>query len=320
MEENISRLERVELRKAWSSEPGDFTPWLAQEENLKLLGDTIGIELELVAKEKAVGSFYADIVCRDTLDGSMVLIENQLERTDHMHIGQLITYASGLDAVTIIWVAKQIADEHRAALDWLNSITMEGFNFFGLEIELWRIGDSDIAAKFNIVSKPNDWTQRVHSGIDKQLSPAQELQLDFWTEFKVHVEEQGSIITPTKPQPHNWMPFALGRTGFMLCAVASTWDSEAGSYDSNEIRAEIYIQGESAKAHFEKLEAFKSDIERELDELPTWYNPHDKLACKIYLRKSIALDDRGNWPEQHAWLLEKLEKLHRAFSGRIREL
>src|SRR5256885_2050308 len=136
---NLGRLQRVDLREVWLSESSGFTPWLAQQENMKLLGETIGIDLECEAQEKEVGPFRADILCKDTATDSWVLIENQLERTDHGHLGQLLTYAAGLEAVTIVWVAREFTDEHRAALDWLNEITGQKFNFFGLEIELWRI-------------------------------------------------------------------------------------------------------------------------------------------------------------------------------------
>src|SRR3954454_8795457 len=148
----LGRLQRVSVRDYWLDEAREFTPWLAQEENIALLGETIDLELEVEAQERNVGPFRADILCRDTITGHFVLIENQLERTDHIHLGQLLTYAAGLEAVTIVWVARQFTEEHRAALDWLNGITNTTINFFGLEIELWRIGNSDLAPKFNAVS------------------------------------------------------------------------------------------------------------------------------------------------------------------------
>ena len=158
---NLGRLEQVKLREAWESESQDFTPWLAQAENLKVLSETLNMELETEGQEERVGPFRADLLCRDTDGDSWVLIENQLGRTDHTHLGQLLTYAAGLQTATIIWVAATFTDEHRAALDWLNDITDERFRFFGLEIELWRIGDSPAAPKFNIVSKPNEWIRAV---------------------------------------------------------------------------------------------------------------------------------------------------------------
>ena len=127
---NLGRLQQIrDLKKYWEKEATDFTPWLAQEENLALLGDTIGIDLELEAQEKNVGPFRADILCKDTGNGQWVLIENQLEKTDHTHLGQLLTYAAGLNAVTIVWISARFTDEHRAAIDWLNEISNENNRF-----------------------------------------------------------------------------------------------------------------------------------------------------------------------------------------------
>jgi hypothetical protein len=126
---SLGRLEKVDMREVWTHEAADFTPWLAAEENLALLGEAIGIDLELEAQEQSVGPFHADILCKDIATDCWVLVENQLERTDHSHLGQLLTYAAGLDAVTIVWVASRFTDEHRAALDWLNKVTREGINF-----------------------------------------------------------------------------------------------------------------------------------------------------------------------------------------------
>jgi RecB family endonuclease NucS len=130
----LGRLEKVELRSFWKKEDRDFTPWLAQDENIQLLSETIGIELEVQSQEEGVGPFRADILCMDMANNHFVLIENQLEKTDHTHLGQLMTYAAGLDAVSIIWIAQKFTEEHRAALDWLNRITDSTFNFFGIEI------------------------------------------------------------------------------------------------------------------------------------------------------------------------------------------
>src|SRR5688500_12780725 len=180
---NLGRLQKVALREAWSSESGDFTPWLAQADNLILLAESIGIELELDTREKDVGPFRADILCRDTAD-NWVLIENQLERTDHTHLGQLLTYPAGLDAVTIVWIAERFTEEHRAALDWLNEKTEEGINIFGLEVELWRIGSSPTAPKFNVVCKPNEWTRSVRDTAAGNLSQDKQIQLDFWAAYR----------------------------------------------------------------------------------------------------------------------------------------
>ena len=241
----LGKLQQVELRNIWTSEADDFTPWLAQEENLILLGDAIGIELELEAQEKNVGPFRADILCKDTATDNWVLIENQLEKTDHVHLGQLLTYASGLKAVTIVWIAKRFTEEHRAALDWLNEITDDRFNFFGLEVELWQIGSSEVAPKFNVVSKPNDWSKTVAAGASQikntELTDSKILQRDFWAAFSDYVKEQGSNIKTTKPLPHHWMTIAIGRSGIRLNAIASLWDSVAESYSGHELRVELIL-------------------------------------------------------------------------------
>ena len=184
MDKKLGKLEKVELRDYWTDESRDFTPWLAEPENIALLGGTLDIEMEVIEQEQAVGTYRADIYAKDTTNGTNILIENQLEKTDHSHLGQLITYAAGLDSVIVIWISPQFTEEHRAAIDWLNRVTTENLNFFGIEIELWRIGDSQPAPKFNIVSKPNDWTRYIQQTFDpSQLSKGQHTLLEFWTEF-----------------------------------------------------------------------------------------------------------------------------------------
>lgn len=320
----LGRLEKVKLRDYWQSEAGDFTPWLAEEGNIEILGEAIGLELEVEAQEKSVGPFRADILCRNTADGHWVLIENQLERTDHTHLGQLMTYAAGLNAVTIVWISARFTEEHRAALDWLNDITDESFNFFGLEVELWRIGDSLAAPKFNMVSKPNDWTRSVTEGTKTigpgELTPTKQSQLDFWSGFREHMLEAESPVKPSKARPDSYMPMAIGRTGFGLMAMMTTWSLEAQETVSGEIRAELYLSGDLAKAHFHLLMAEREAIEADLGEPLTWYNPEGLLACRIYVARRVDLGDRTTWPESFEWLRVKLERLREVFRERVRAL
>ena len=198
----LGRLEKVDLREYWKREDTHFTPWLAQEENISLLGDTIGMELEVQAQEANVGPFRADILWRNTADNSMVLIENQLERTDHTHLGQLITYAAGLDAVTLVWVVQRFTEEHRAALDWLNRITDDDFHFFGLEIQLWQIGDSVPAPRFNLVAKPNDWSKLVKDAAARGgLTESQQARVEYWLSFNAFLEDQSIVETGSHWRP-----------------------------------------------------------------------------------------------------------------------
>jgi hypothetical protein len=316
----LGRLEKIDLRTAWTSESSDFTPWLALPENLKLLGETVGIDLEFEAQEKDVGPFRADILCKDTLDGSWVLIENQLERTDHTHLGQLLTYASGLETVTIIWISQRFTEEHRATLDWLNEITNERFAFFGLEIELWRIGNSPPAPKFNIVSKPNDWSRSVRESAvaASELTETKQKQLEFWTGFKEYMDEHSHIRSP-KGLPQTWMNHSIGRSGFGLSSIASTWNSEKSVYEP-ELRAEFYVAIPNARHYFDEWHKQRSQIEAEFGGPLIWFTQPDRQTCKVYVRQSADFFDRSHWPQQHEWLRQNLEKLHRVFAPRVKQL
>ncbi len=160
----LGKLTKVkDLRKIWNNEARDFTPWLAQEENLEILSNEIGLDIELIETEAKIGSFNTDILAKDTYSDDIIIIENQLEQTDHDHLGKIITYASGHNANTIIWIVKEVREEHRQAIDWLNEHTDKDLNIFLIKIELWKIDDSSIAPKFNIISSPNNWTKTVKS-------------------------------------------------------------------------------------------------------------------------------------------------------------
>ena len=319
-QESLGRLERIDLRKVWANESANFTPWLAKEENLKVLAEAIGIELELEATEEDVGPFRADLVCRDTGSDVRVLIENQLERTNHTHLGQLMTYAAGPDPVTIVWVAERFTDEHRAALDWLNEVTSDSVNLFGLEIELWRIGESPIAPKFNVVSEPNDWVKTRASLEAGGLTEAKALQVEFWKTFRDYVEERRSVVRPTKALPHHWMNISIGRTGFRLSAVASLYDSEENTFGGHELRAELVLDDGRADEHFLALQAEKDAIEQTIGEPLTWHRPENARMRRIYVRRGADLESRKDWPEYHAWLLAKLELFHKTFAPRVRDL
>ena len=321
---SLGQLQKVDIRNVWSNEAQDFTPWLAEEANIKLLGDTIGLELEVEAQEKDVGPFRADILCKDTATGNWVLIENQLERTDHSHMGQLITYAAGLKAVTIIWIASRFTDEHRAAVDWLNEITDGDFNFFGLEVEVWRIGESAAAPKFNIVSAPNNWTQTVSEKkkiIEQgELTGAKQLQLEFWTGFREVVLGSDTVIKPTKAYPGTWIGMPIGRSGFTLQAVASTQDLESTTSDSHALRVEFVAGNDIDKHYFGQLENQKTAIESEFGSPLVWAGCPGKKQSKMFVKRSADLDDRDQWPSYHEWLLKNLEKFHVIFAKRVKQL
>ncbi|MGI2036271.1 DUF4268 domain-containing protein [Rhizobium panacihumi] len=315
---NLGKLEKIELRDIWVSESSHFTPWLAREENLLTLSETLGLELELEAQERAVGPFRADILCKDIGTNTWVLIENQLERTDHSHLGQLLTYASGLEAVTIVWIAARFTEEHRSTLDWLNRITDETFRFFGVEVELWRIGPSPPAPRFNIVSKPNNWnklvTQAARAIDESELSGTKAIQLAYWGAFGTALMAKGGpLARERKPQPQSWMGYSIGRSGIQVTAATAR--------NKRQIRAEIYISHTNAKAYFHLLHAQKAEIEAELGYALLWEDLPDGRDTRI----STALtdtdpEDRSDWPRQHEWLTARLNEFHRVFVNRVKAL
>lgn len=311
---NLGRLEQIDLRKVWLSEPSHFTPWLAGETNLSLLADTLGMDLVLEGQEKDVGPYRADIVCKDTTDASLVLIENQLDKTDHTHLGQLMTYAAGLDAVTIVWIAERFTDEHRAALDWLNEITNEKVSFFGLEIELWRIGDSSIAPKFNVVCKPNDWTKGgAGGGATGTITETGQLQREFWLAFREFLAERKSRLKPQKAHPQHWMDLSLGRANFHLSALVNTKE--------RRLSAGVFMDGRYAKQQFKALLAMRAEIETELGLPVEWRELPNRQESQILSSKAESdIRDRGVWPSHHKWLAEALERLDSVFRGRVQQL
>jgi len=319
MNRKLGRLKKIKnVRDIWDKEDRDFTPWLAEDENISLLGESIGLSLEVEAQEKSVGPFRADILCKDTADDSWVLIENQLEKTDHKHLGQLMTYASGLKAVTIVWLATKFTEEHRSSLDWLNQITDDSFNFFGLEIELWRIDDSLIAPKFNLVSKPNDWSRSVAAASKTAgLSDSKLLQKSYWEKFSDFLIDNNSSLKPQKPGPRNYMNIAIGKSGVHLVAVASYLNSKTNSWDGGEVRAEVYISGTNGKSYYNQFYEKKDLFEDILGEPCIWYNPENKKSAGICLRKSAKIKDTSDWDNQHQWLFEKLELLAKAVKPQL---
>jgi hypothetical protein len=318
----LGELTPVLLRDVWPDESASFTPWLARPENLKRLGDTLGIELETEEEEAAVGPFSADILCKDTADGSWVVIENQIEKTDHRHLGQILTYSAGLGAKTMIWVAAKFTDEHRAALDWLNDNTGEDISFFGLEIEVWKIGNSAPAPKFNIVCKPNDWSKAVKTaaaGGDGVISPHKQLQFEFWTAFKAYVMEN-SNLHPQKPSSRHWLTLKIGHSAFHVAAITSAWNSVSHKFDVPEVRVDFTMKPPKAKNHFAQIEAQKDAMQAQIDLPLVWHNPDDSKSCKIYVRRDGDFTDRENWPELFAWLLKYFVRFDAVFRPIVKSL
>ena len=316
MTQNLGRLEEVPLRNVWEAEDRNFTPWLAQEENLSLLSDTLGIELELDSTEKSVGPFKADILCKDPVNDTWVLIENQLERTDHTHLGQLMTYSSGLDAATIVWIAQRFTEEHRSALDWLNNITDERFRFFGLEIQAWKIGSSNVAPKFNIISQPNNWVKDVKQGarLHGTMSETQQLQLDFWNQLKTYIDDGPVALKWSGGQTKNWINMGLGKSGFSMDVNLVKHPTDK---DKKEIRVGLYLNSQS---HYDWLLERKEVITNSLPDYDfEWDSLPNRKACRMFMRREAEFNNRDNWPEYCEWLVDSLNDIYSYFSPLVAE-
>ncbi len=307
----LGRLQSVQLREAWLSEPEDFTPWLARVENLKLIGEILEMELELEAEEKSVGPFRADILCRDLQDGSWVLIENQLERSDHTHLGQLLTYAAGLDAVTIVWIAQRFTEEHRAALDWLNEQTPAGIGFFALEVELWRIGDSQPAPKFNVISRPNEWTRKVIRS--RTVDPSRgDMCHAYWSGVIDKLEPAEILQGPVKVHRMDSFPYPVGwPKEFWIKSYLSTAKNQLGVW--------VACRGEDFEANYETLLENKARIEASFG-APLRWNKEDKQASCSETFTGCDPTREEDWPRQHELLAKKLEALYRAVAPFIEEM
>lgn len=309
-DEKFGRMVKVDLRKIWEDEAGDFTPWLAREENITLLGDTIGLEIEAEEEEKSVGNYQADIMARDTSNGSVVLIENQLERTDHKHLGQLMTYTAGLDAITVVWVASKFIDEHRAALDWLNENTDDKFSFFGLEVEVWKIGDSKPAPKFNIVSKPNNWSKERKVSVQKGLSDTSKFHLRYWEHFSKYMEESNTKLKAPTPSKARGRSFGIGKTNFQLTVSIRI-------HQNPHIRCAFRAWYASAKPMLRYLEENKPDIEKKFGQ------PLELSEKGVFITLSVSRDtepkNEDEWEEQFKWFEENLVKFDSIFRPIVKD-
>jgi len=305
----LGKLKEVQVRELWKGEATHFTPWLAKEENIALLSDEISIDLEVLEQEKNVGPYRADILCKDSSSGHYVLIENQLEKTDHIHLGQLLTYASGLDAVTIIWIAKKFTEEHRAVLDWLNRITEEGLNFFGIEIKAYKIGNSYPAPKFDIVSKPNDWSKYVKKTAGKNGPTETNLmQLEYWDKFKEFLENSTSRLNSRKPYK-NWTSFATGKSGVNLNAAINSF--------KKQIQIKLEITGAKRYERYNYLkETFEDDSYIKISDEIQW---RDKVTI-IQLNKSADYTVKDDWENQFEWFKNYLEKYVKFFKPKLKDL
>lgn len=309
----LGKFHRVDLRDLWQDEARHFTPWLAKEENLQALGETIGIDIELERTEVLIGNYKADIVARDISTNKKIIIENQLERSDHDHLGKLITYASGVDASLVVWICSSVTDEHRQAIDWINQHTDEDIGFFALEIELWRINDSPPAAKFNVVCSPNEWVKSARDSISTgTLTSTKSLQLEFWTFLREYMNQASTSLSLRKPRAQHWYSIAVGRSKFHISLTVNTVTDRLG--------CELYMRGEDAKSAFAQLIKEKAAIEKDLGAELNWQELPEGQDCRIIIYHDGDIEDKAAWNSYSEWFKKWAEAFYATFSDRIRKI
>jgi hypothetical protein len=310
----FDKLEKVDIHKLWDGGVTDFIPWLSEEENIVELGNATGMELDVQDQEQNAGVFKADILCKDVLTDRFVLIENQLERTDHTHLGQLIAHAAVLEAATVIWITSVFDEEHFVALNWLNKITNESFNIFGIEIDAYKIGDSLPAPKFNVIVKPDGWTKQAIKPISSQkLSNTELLKLEYWQGLKNFMEANNSFVKLLGTPPKSWFNISDDKGKYFLSVTINPQESSLNIW--------LNIIGEKAKDDFDRLSeiAYKDSL-IEVNHDLRWYKIHSQAGCTITLKTYADFMEKNDWTNQFAWFKENLEKFDKFFRTKIKEL
>lgn len=285
----IGKLTEVDVRDLWKHEQYDFSNWLAKEENIKLLDDEIGLTLMDINKEVYIGSYRCDLVAKDETTGQIVIIENQLEATNHDHLGKIITYAAGLDAKTIIWIVKEAREEHKAAIEWLNNNSSEEIGFFLIELHAYKINDSLPAPMFKVVEKPNNFTKTSKQNYsDKELNRSQNERLMFWEEFNTVIVSKGKPFSVRKPTTDHWYDVAIGTSEAHLAINLVNKE--------NKIVLELYILDN--KNLFDHIYEDKEKIENTLQMNFSWERLNGKKASRIK-HDVLGLDfsDHSNYPQ-----------------------
>lgn len=305
MNNMLSKLRKLDLRKVWKHEALDFTNWLAEKDNLDALSEAIGVDIKLIETEASVGKFNVDILAEEDLTNKKIIIENQLESTNHDHLGKIITYASGHDAKIIIWIVKDTRDEHQKAVEWLNDHTDEEISFFLIRIELWQIDDSKPAPKFEIVVSPNEWAKAIKANPNKnELTNTKLQQLDFWSKFKEFAKNKNMNITHS-PRPQHWYNVSIGSSDCHITLTLNTREDRIG--------CEIYI--DRNKDLFHHLVNEKDLIEKELNQKVEWVDAAKASRIKVYkdvedLFSEDELDNNFTWLLKNANLFQKVFSKH----------
>lgn len=285
----LGKLKEIKLREIWKHEQYDFSDWLAREENINELGNALGLTLTDVETEKLVGSYRCDILCKDEITGKVVLIENQLEPTNHDHLGKILTYASGLEASVIVWIVESARQEHASAIEWLNKNMNSDISFFLMELHAYQIGESLPAPYFKIIEQPNDFAQQIKSLTKHEdLSGRFGKRLEFWTMFNEVLEQRGLPFNKRKPTTDHWYDFAIGSSKCHLCCSLVN--------KSGFVRVEMWIN--DSKEQYDHFFANKDEIENVIGHKLLWQRLDNKKASRISFNiDGLDFNENSNYPK-----------------------
>jgi hypothetical protein len=306
--DSLGRLVSVPLREVWPHEAQDFTPWLLR--NPEVLGDVLGMDLELTRAEHPVGGFSLDLIGRNASNEERVIVENQLEVSDHNHLGQLLTYASGTDATNIVWVASAFREEHRAALDWLNARTDERTRFFGVEVDAVRIGDSPAAPLLKLAVGPNDWNKIVKATAASQSGGERaQLYMQFWASLLDRVKAEQLLWTnATKAPGANWIALSSGTSGVLF----------GTNFSRKGLCSEIYFGDASAETNLKRFQALhqhRAAFEAMVDYPVEWQELQGKKSCKVAIYSpDTSIEQEHDWPDYLDWFIATQKQLRAAYS------
>lgn len=309
----IGKIEKVSLRTAFPHEAQNFTVWL--EQNIDALAEPLGLELTVLEREKTVGSFQVDLLCEDG-NGVPAIVENQLERTDHDHLGKLLTYMVNLDARIAIWVTPEARLEHARTIDWLNEHAGANYSFYLVQVEAIRIGESPFAPLFTPLIAPDEQIREIGE-TKKEWADRDHQRFNFWSDLLERSQAMDiQMFSKISPSRYHWIGTGAGKSGI-------TFNYNLGKDWSN---AELYIDhdrdtGQLNKAFFDALYDQKDDIEAEFGEPLIWQRLDDKRACRIsktFLEGGLDAPER--WPEIQTDMIETMSRLENIFRHRLANL
>lgn len=311
MNHSIGKIQKVELREIWKHEATDFTRWLA--ENIDYLNEVLNLDIAVQTVEGDVGPYRVDIYGEDG-SGNKIIIENQLEKTDHSHLGQVLTYLVNLDANVAVWITANPVEEHRQVIEWLNETTPDDMCFYLVKVEAIRIeGQPSVAPLFTLVEGPTQERKKIGAE-KKEHAVRHTVRKEFWTQFIEAMNQRSTLCQNVSPSTDAWIGIALGMSGVSLNLVAT----------KNYARAEIYINRgdtESNKKVFDFFQQMKAQIEQDFGAPLTWERMEDRVTSRIkYQLNDVDIFNKEAWTKMNDFMIDAALRLHKAFKEPLQKL